>query len=104
MRPDNGSCSHLQRRTQKFVVQTGGENQWMSTAPLVDRKDDRFAGLVKLLHQFFDQRSADQRVIDQAEQDSIRERRQAAQRGLDGGQLTFLPVRVDDNFVSFEVD
>src|ERR1700730_514781 len=89
---------------KQFVVQGRRKDHWMAAAPLVERKDDWFSRFFEELNQLLNQIGANQRVIDQAEQDSARAGWQASQRRLNRGQLPPLPILIDHDFIRFEVD
>ena len=76
----------------------------MAAAFFVDGEDDEFFRLIELFDQLMNESGADEGVIDQAEQDAVGTRRKSAQRCLDGTELTFFPIFIDDNFIGFEID
>src|ERR1700730_15514649 len=99
MRPDNCASTDAKRRCQQFLVQSGRENDGMATAPLKNRENNWRARFVEFLDQFVYQHCGDQRMVDQAKQNSVGAGWQAAQRCVDGTQLPQLPIGIDHNFV-----
>src|SRR6267154_2416560 len=76
----------------------------MAAPSLIDGNHDGVFRFRELFNQVLDQCAADEWMIDEAEQHSIGARWKAAQRRLDGTQLSLVPFVVDDDFISFEVN